>query len=52
MSAPDRGQCCQLTGEEILRLSDIHPEAGEIIRVKLVVGCDGGEDFLLYRCRL
>jgi hypothetical protein len=35
--------------KEVLGLSNIHPEAGEVERVKLVVGSNGGEDLLLDR---
>lgn len=34
------------TQDEILWLSDIHPEASEIVRVQLSVGSDLGEDLL------
>lgn len=43
-----RARCdlLSLTGEEVLGLSDVHPEPSEVKRVQLLVGGDGGEDFL------
>jgi len=35
-----------LTCKEIFRLADIHPEALQVERVQLLVGSNGGENFL------
>lgn len=39
------------SGQEVLGLTNIHPEALEVERMELTILADGGESLLLNRCR-